>query len=97
MAPPSQATVTMASVTTDTAMTSSSSSQSAAAAVFVAWAQQHQRANRLHQAELAQITEHPDLGADRDAIGQQQAWARRHGHERQLHASAIHQMRPQQR
>ncbi len=78
-------------------MTSANPSESAAAPEFVAWALQHQRANRLHQAELAQITEHPDPGADRDAIAQQRAWARRHDHERQLHDSAIHQMRPQQR
>lgn len=78
-------------------MTSASASGSAAAPEFVAWAHQHQRANRLHGAELAQITEHQDPGAERDAIGQQQAWARRHDHERQLHTSAIQQMRPQQR
>jgi hypothetical protein len=87
----------MASVTTDTAVTSANPSKSAAAPEFVAWAQQHQRANRLHKAELAQITEHPDPAANRDAIAQQRAWARRHDHERQLHDIAIHQMRPQQR
>ena len=55
-------------------MTHSSSSGAAAAPEFVAWAQEHQRANRLHQAELAQITEHQDPGAQHDAIAQQQAW-----------------------
>jgi hypothetical protein len=89
--------VTMTSVTTDTTVTRANPSESTAAPEFVAWAQQHQRANRLHQAELAQITEHPDPGAERDAIAQQRAWARRHDHERQLHDIAIHQMRPQQR
>ena len=78
-------------------MISASSSGTAAAPEFVAWAQQHQRANRLHQAELAQITEHKDPGADRDAIAQQQAWARRHVHERQMHDIAIQQMRSQLR
>ena len=76
-------------------MTRSSASAPAAAPEFVAWAHQHQRANRLHGAELAQITEHQDPGADGDAIGQQKAWARRHDHERQLQRSAIQQMRPQ--
>lgn len=60
---------------------------------FVAWAAEHQREQRLHEAELAQITTHPDASADQDAIGQQQAWARRHAHERHLHDSAIAQMR----
>jgi hypothetical protein len=79
----------------DTVMTHSDGA--AAAPEFVAWAQEHQRANRLHQAELAQITEHPDTSANRDAIAQQRAWAKRHDHERQLHDVAIQQMRGQQR
>lgn len=61
--------------------------------VFVAWAQSHQRDSRRHEAELAQITEHPDAGAEQDAIGQQQAWARRQEHEKHLHDSAIAQIR----
>jgi hypothetical protein len=97
MEQPSPPPATINSVATDTTMTSAKRSESSAAPEFVAWAQQHQRANRLHQAELAQITEHPDPTADRDAIAQQQAWARRHDHERQLHYSAIQQMRARQR
>lgn len=61
---------------------------------FVAWAAEHKREQRLHEAELAQITTHPDTSAEQDAIGQQQAWARRHAHERHLHDSAIAQIRP---
>lgn len=97
MAAPGTAQETMSFVATDTVMIGSNLPESTAAPEFVAWAQQHQRANRLHEAELAQITEHPDPASNRDAIAQQQAWARRHDHERQLHNSAIQQMRPQQR
>ena len=61
---------------------------------FVAWAAEHQRENRLHEAELAQITEHPDPDGEGDAIGEQEAWARRHDHEKRLHESAIEQMKP---
>jgi len=61
---------------------------------FVAWAAQHQRQNRLHKAELAQITEHPDPDGEGDAIAQQGAWARRQEHEKRLHDSAIAQMKP---
>ncbi|MEB3198996.1 MAG: hypothetical protein VKK62_00540 [Synechococcaceae cyanobacterium] len=75
-------------------MSSQTTPESAAAPEFVAWAEEHQRANRRHEAELAQITTHPDHAAERDAIGQQQAWARRHDHERHLHDSAIAQMKP---
>jgi hypothetical protein len=60
---------------------------------FVSWATEHQRERRRHEAELAQITTHPDPTAEADAIGQQQAWARRQAHERHLHDSAIAQMR----
>lgn len=66
-----------------------------AAPEFVAWAAEHQREQRLHEAELAQITEHPDPDANHNAIGQQQAWARRQEHEKRLHESAIAQMKPQ--
>jgi hypothetical protein len=66
----------------------------AAAPEFVAWATDHERQQRLHDAGLAQITEHPDPAADKDAIGQQEAWARRQEHEKRLHDSAIAQMKP---
>ena len=65
----------------------------AADPAFVAWASDHQRQRRRHEADLVQITTHPDPAAEGDAIGQQQAWARRHAHERHLHDSAIAQMR----
>jgi len=62
---------------------------------FLAWASEHERERRRHEAELAQITTHPDEHADADAIGQQLAWKKRQEHERHLHDSAIAQMRPQ--
>ena len=62
---------------------------------FVAWASEHERERRRHEAELAQITTHPDEHADADAIGQQLAWKKRQDHEKHLHDSAIAQMRPQ--
>jgi len=73
----------------------SPSAHDPAAPEFVAWAAEHQREQRLHEAELAQITEHPDPDASHDVIGQQQAWARRQEHEKRLHDSAIAQMKPQ--
>lgn len=66
----------------------------AAAPEFVAWAADHERQQRLHDAGLAQITEHPDPASAQDAIGQQEAWARRQEHEKRLHDSAIAQMKP---
>ena len=62
---------------------------------FVAWASGHERERRRHEADLAQITTHPDAHADADAIGQQMAWKKRQDHEKHLHDSAIAQMRPQ--
>jgi len=62
---------------------------------FLAWATEHGRERRRHEADLAQITTHPDAHADADAIGQQRAWKKRQDHERHLHDSAIAQMRPQ--
>jgi hypothetical protein len=59
---------------------------------FVAWASEHQREERLHDAQLAQITEHHDPDGEEDAIAQQEAWARRHEHEKRLHDSAIADM-----
>jgi hypothetical protein len=56
---------------------------------FIAWAAEHRKKERLHEAELAQITEHHDPDGEGDAIGQQMAWARRQEHEKRLHESAI--------
>ncbi|MEB3331236.1 MAG: hypothetical protein VKI83_01910 [Synechococcaceae cyanobacterium] len=61
---------------------------------FVAWAADHQRQKRRHEAELAQITEHPDPHGNEEAIAEQEAWARRQEHEKRLHNSAIAQMKP---
>ncbi|MEB3265014.1 MAG: hypothetical protein VKN13_00185 [Cyanobacteriota bacterium] len=62
---------------------------------FLAWAHDHQRQRRRHDAELAQITEHPDPHSQDDAMAQQQAWVRRRNHARQLHDSALAQLRGQ--
>lgn len=61
----------------------------------LSWAATHEREVRRHGADLAQITTHHDRDGARDAIGQQQAWARRHAHERHLRDSAIVQLRQQ--
>ncbi|MGB7563997.1 MAG: hypothetical protein WBM08_04510 [Prochlorococcaceae cyanobacterium] len=56
------------------------------------WATLHGRERRRSGARMAQITTHHDLNGDRDAIGQQLAWARRQAHERHLHDSAMEQL-----
>jgi hypothetical protein len=68
-------------------------SRTGAAAEFLAWADSHQRQRRLHGAEMAQITRHPELAPERDAIGQQRVWALRHGRERRLAESSMAQLR----
>lgn len=60
---------------------------------LLSWAREHQRSNRRHGAELAQITRHPDPGEARNALAQQRAWATRQAHERHLHDSAMAQLR----
>lgn len=65
----------------------------ASAVEFLAWSTDHARRNRLHGAELAQITTHPDRHPEGDVRGQQKAWARRHARERHLHDSALAQLR----
>ncbi len=62
--------------------------------VFLAWAQQHSRERRRHGAELAQITRHPELNPNADAVHQLRAWATRHAHQKHLHDSALAQIRP---
>ena len=74
---------------------SQASTTSQAGPEFVAWASEHERERRLHEAELAQITTHHDEHTDADAIGQPLAWKRRQEHEKHLHDSAIAQMKPQ--
>lgn len=56
------------------------------------WATLHGRERLRSGARRAQITTHHDLNGDRDAIGQQLAWARRQAHERHLHDSAMEQL-----
>ena len=46
----------------------------------------------MHEAQLAQITEHPDTRLEQDAQEEQQAWAHRRDHEQHLHDSAIDQI-----
>jgi hypothetical protein len=67
--------------------------QAGPAREFLAWAEDHQRARRLHGAELAQITQHHDVNPSGDAVHQLQAWAVRRAHEKALHDSAMAQTR----
>lgn len=60
---------------------------------FVAWAEEHDHEKRLHEASLAQITEHHDIDGERTAIHEQEAWAHRRDKEHHLHDSAIEQLR----
>jgi len=60
---------------------------------FLAWAATHQREQRLHGAELAQITRHRELNPSGNAVHQLQAWAVRQAHEKHLYDSAIAQLR----
>lgn len=59
---------------------------------FITWVKQHEHEKRLHAAQLAQITTHPDDGDGAAALEEQQAWARRRDHEQHLHDSAIDQI-----
>lgn len=60
---------------------------------FLAWARAHQRDQRRHAAELAQITRHHDPGPEASAVHQLQAWALRQAHQQHLHDSAIAALR----
>lgn len=60
---------------------------------FQTWSLLRARENRLHAAELAQITQHHDPNPAGDALHQLQAWARRQAREKQLQASAIAHLR----
>lgn len=64
-----------------------------AAPEFVAWAEEHEHDKRLHEATLAQITEHHDPDGEQTAIHEQEAWARRRDKEHHLHDSAMEQLR----
>ena len=84
---------TQATVTTVVPLPANAARQAGPAREFLTWAEDHQRARRLHGAELAQITQHHDANPAGDAVHQLQAWAVRHAHEKALHDSAIAQMR----
>ncbi|WP_072061555.1 hypothetical protein [Synechococcus sp. GFB01] len=60
---------------------------------YVAWAEEHDQEKRLHEASLAQITEHHDIDGEQTAIHEQEAWARRRDKEHHLHDSAMEQLR----
>ena len=60
---------------------------------FQTWSLLHARDNRLHGAELAQITQHHDPNPAGDALQQLQAWARRKARAKRLQASAISHLR----
>ncbi len=60
---------------------------------FQTWSRQHAHANRLHAAELAQITHHHDLNPAGDVVHQMEAWARRQARAKRLHDSAMAQLR----
>ena len=60
---------------------------------FQTWSLLHARANRLHGAELAQITQHHDPNPAGDALHQLLAWAHRQARQRQLQASSIAHLR----
>ncbi|QNJ20219.1 hypothetical protein SynA1825c_01918 [Synechococcus sp. A18-25c] len=64
-----------------------------AAAEFMAWADHHAH-DVLRQEALQVQMESPVLDSDqRSALAQQQVYARRRSHQRQLHDSAIAQLR----
>ena len=62
-------------------------------AEFVAWSDHHSKEERIHQASVAQIEDHPDLNDGASALAQQRVWSRRHARERRLHDSALSQLR----
>ncbi|QEY31595.1 hypothetical protein EVJ50_04315 [Synechococcus sp. RSCCF101] len=66
-----------------------------AAREFLTWAEEHGRETRLHDAGLAQITTHPDLMEEQNAIAQTRAWAKRRTRTNRLHRSALTHLRAQ--
>jgi hypothetical protein len=64
-----------------------------AAAEFLAWADHHAHDVLRQQAVQAQVEAHPDQLDRRSALAQQQVCARRRLHAKQLHASAMAQLR----
>ncbi|QNI58638.1 hypothetical protein SynBIOSU31_01769 [Synechococcus sp. BIOS-U3-1] len=64
-----------------------------AAAEFLAWADHHAHEVLRQQAASAQVEGHPDRLDQRSALAQQQVCARRRLHAKQLHDSAMAQLR----
>jgi len=64
-----------------------------AAAEFLAWADHHAHDVLRQQAVQAQVEAHPDQLDRRSALAQQQVCARRRLHAKQLHESAMAQLR----
>ncbi|MFY8149505.1 MAG: hypothetical protein ACOVNL_09870 [Prochlorococcaceae cyanobacterium] len=60
---------------------------------FLAWAESHQRQERRHGAELAQISRHPQGTEQRSALEEEEIRVQEHEHERRLHDSALAQLR----
>ncbi|MFM7676166.1 MAG: hypothetical protein ACKO5F_11420 [Synechococcus sp.] len=60
---------------------------------FLAWAEAHQRQERHHEAELAQISRHPQGTDQRTALEEEATWVQEHEHGQRLHDSAIAQLR----
>ena len=64
-----------------------------AAAEFLAWAEHHAHDVLRQQAAHAQVEGHPDRLDQRSALAQQQVCAQRRLHAKQLHDSAMAQLR----
>ncbi len=64
-----------------------------AAPEFLAWAEAHQRQERRHEAELAQVSRHPQGTDQRSALEEETTWEQEHEHQQRLHDSAIAQLR----
>ena len=64
-----------------------------AAAEYLAWADHHAHDVLRQQAAHAQVEGHPDHLDQRSALAQQQVCARRRLHAKQLHDSAMAQLR----
>ena len=64
-----------------------------AAAEFMAWADHHAHDVLRQEALQVQVEGHVEQSDQRNALAQQQVYARRRNHQRQLHESAMAQLR----
>ena len=64
-----------------------------AAADFMAWADHHAHDVLRQEALQVQVEGHVEQSDQRNALAQQQVYARRRSHQRQLHESAMAQLR----